>query len=268
VNDTYFSEFWLSVVTVVRDDPTGFQSTIATFLEQDREGVEFIVIDSSRDAESIPKILEKSPHLNAECIWVQPRGIYPAMNVGLERARGKYVFFANAGDSFFSQDVLGEVHQLVTEFGPVWVVGRVAILSSRGSQVITEPFDFDRERPHLFARGKFPPHQGTVVRVDTLKALGGFSCDYSIAADYHMALRLGEVARPLVSDLVLMTFYEGGVSTLKWKKSFREFHRARQDVYSPRGVARWVEIFDTNWHYFRVWIYRNVLSQPLSRKKS
>ena len=260
------SDPWLSVVTVVRDDPEGFESTAESFQRQARYGVEFIVIDSSIDSDSIPRVLDLFPSLHGQYHWVQPRGIYPAMNKGLERAQGKYVMFANAGDVFFSDGVLGHIYRSVSEIDPVWLVGRVGILDSLGNLVITAPFDFGRERARLFARGKFPPHQGTVARVDALRSLGGFSTEYAIAADYHAALRLGEVSSPLVSNEVFMKFSEGGLSTQQWQKSFQEFHRAREAVYAPRGVARWVEFSDTYWHYFRVWVYRNVLARPRTSK--
>jgi len=255
------SDPWLSVVTVVRDDPEGFESTAASFHGQARDGVEFIVIDGSSDTGAIPRVLELFPTLHGQYHWVQPRGIYPAMNEGLERARGKYVMYANAGDLFYSDDVLGHIHRSIRAIEPVWVVGRVGILDSLGNLVVTAPVNFDRERSRLFARGIFPPHQGTVARVDALRTLGGFSTEYSIAADYHAALRLGEIASPLISDEVLMTFSQGGVSTQQWQKSFEEFHRARQSVYAPRGIARWVELSDTYWHYLRVWAYRNIFAR-------
>jgi len=254
-------DLWLSVVTVVRNDVKGFESTIISLQGQVRDGVEFIVVDGSSDPDEIPRVLEQFSDLNAIYKYVQPTGVYPAMNVGLELARGEYILFANAGDSFTSGEVLGHMRKIVEQRAPFWIVGRVCIVDVQGHSVITDLINFSKERSRLFARGKFPPHQATIARVKTLRSLGGFSGEYSVAADYHVALKLGEIAPPHITDQVLMAFSEGGLSTQQWQKSFGEFHRARQAVYAPRGVARWVELSDTYWHYFRVWVFRNIFAR-------
>jgi hypothetical protein len=40
---------WLSVITVVKDDAEGFARTAASLSQQNLEGVEYIVVDSSTD---------------------------------------------------------------------------------------------------------------------------------------------------------------------------------------------------------------------------
>ncbi len=252
---------WLSVITVVRNDPEGFQLTLASLQSQELAGVEFVVIDSSDNRAEIPALLESCPEISVNYYWVEPRGIYAAMNTGIDIAKGEYVFFANAGDSFFSDSVLASMRNLLNGAEPVWVVGRVHIIETNGNVVTTSRLNFEAERDRLFARGIFPPHQATVVRTRELKSIGGFSEQFAIAADYHAALKLAKISTPVVVDNVFMTFHEGGVSTQQWRESFKEFHQARLDVFAPIGIARLVETFDTYRHYATVWLHRNVMSR-------
>ena len=248
---------WLSVVTVVRNDPQGFESTIQSLARQDLTGVQFVVIDGSDDRDEIPQILSGFPELSSNYFRQKPEGIYSAMNAGLEVAVGEYVLFANAGDTFYSDYVLANIRQSLCGDSPAWMVGRVCIIDTDGNSVVTQPLNFEAERARLFARGFFPPHQATIVRSETLRSLGGFSQRYSIAADYHAALRLAELSPPLITDVVIISFSEGGVSTQRWRESFKEFHKARLEVYTPRGTKRVMELVDTYWHFSRVWVYRN-----------
>ncbi len=91
---------WLSVVTVVKDDLDGFQRSIDSLSDQFLRGVELVVVDSSTDCLVIPGYMEEFLIQNFQYEWATPRGIYPAMNKGLELARGEYIYFLNAGDTF------------------------------------------------------------------------------------------------------------------------------------------------------------------------
>ena len=98
------------MITVVKDDPEGFARTLDSLVRQDLSGVEFVVVDSSRDRSAVPDLVADVPCLY---LWTEPRGIYAAMNAALARASGEMAYFANAGDTFADDDVLSRVRPLV-----------------------------------------------------------------------------------------------------------------------------------------------------------
>jgi hypothetical protein len=51
-----------------------------------------------------------------------------------------------------------------------------------------------------------------------------------------MMLRLSLFGDPVESGEVWADFYEGGLSTMRWRHAIREFHRARMDVLRPEGI--------------------------------
>ena len=51
-------------------------------------------------------------------------------------------------------------------------------------------WSYDDERARLFARGRFPAHQGVVVRTEALRDQGGFDLSFAVVADYLSILRL------------------------------------------------------------------------------
>lgn len=248
---------WLTVVTVVKDDPAGMRRSVGSLVAQDLDGVEYIVNDASDDGDAVPDVLAGVDHRYA---WMPPTGIYPAMNAALATATGAYVYFLNAGDAFRSADVLRRVREALAA-EPAWAYGEVEIVHADGTRVVTPRWDYASEKAAQFSNGRFPPHQGTFARREALLAFGGFDPRYSIVADYAAFLRLGRIADPLYLDLVVATFAEGGVSTTRWPESLRQFHRARREILRPRGWASAREYAGTVRQAAAMTAYRGVVSR-------
>ena len=249
---------WLSVVTVVKDDLEGFKRSMNSFHDQNLSGVELVVVDSSADSSQVQAFLSEFPSQEFRYEWVAAQGIYSAMNHALEMVQGDYIYFLNAGDLFVDHSVIRDLGDLVAENSPTWIVGRVEILEQSGTRVTSSSWDFKAEKKALFARGLFPPHQGTVVRTDVLRSLGGFNEDFIISADYAAALSLSQVHDPLMTDRVIATFCEGGVSTTRWQDSFREFHKARIEIFAPRGLSALSERTRYWKHFANVWFVKKL----------
>ncbi|MFM8154859.1 MAG: glycosyltransferase [Actinomycetes bacterium] len=253
------SDTWLSIVTVVKDDPDGFIRTLNSIRTQELLGVELCVIDSSRDSSVIESAIANAAGLVHSYSWTAPAGIYPAMNAGIAEASGEFVYFLNAGDVLASSDVLARLRVAIETNSPSWLFGPVDIVSADGSAVTTPPWDYAAEKRALFGRGHFPPHQGTLARRELLSSIGGFDTSYRIAADYAAFLELSKVSDPLVVDFVIAKFEEGGVSSVKWQESFREFHRARREILRPTGTAALREQVDTRIHFAKVFAYKELI---------
>lgn len=255
------SEPWLSVITAIKDDPSGLVRTMESLRSQDLDGVEMIVVDGSKDPDTVRAICSGF----ADVHWETPTGIYAAMNSGLMRARGAYVQFLNAGDVLHASNVIERVRRSLASSSCEWAFGPVELIGEDGTRVVTPPWDYHREKAYSFARGHFPQHQGMFVRRSTLMDLGGFSVEYRIAADYRSFLQLSTLADPQILDLIVADFEEGGASTIHWQESFREFHRARHEVLQPSGMTALRERLDSLTHFGRVWAYREVV-RPLKRR--
>ncbi len=249
---------WLTVVTVVKDDPAGMLGTVTSLREQDMTGVEYVVVDSSGDPAPVQGALTG---LDAQYSWTTPAGIYPAMNTGLATATGDYVYFLNAGDRLHAQDVLARVRTIAERTTPVWMYGEVEILEAGGSAVVTPRWDYRREQSTSFSNGHFPPHQGTFARRSALRAVGGFDPAYTIVADYAAFLQLSRLADPVYLDLIVATFVEGGVSTISWPESLRQFHRARRSILAPRGTAAAREYVGTVRQAVAMGLHRGIVSR-------
>ena len=252
---------WLSVVTVVKDDPEGLARTLASVADQQHGAgagrIEVVVLDGSGDRESVEAslgVLAGGGEISLRYEWSPPRGVYPAMNEAAGLATGEYLLFLNAGDEFFDPQAVAAIRRAVDSASspPAWLYGQVCFVGSSGRGTVPIPFDYAAERSWCFSRGRFPAHQGTVVRRDVLLGLGGFDESYRICADYACFLRLVGIANPIELPETIATFHEGGISTVRWRQSIGEFHRARVQVLAPRGLSRIRELIGTSAQYSRM----------------
>ncbi len=234
----------LSIVTVVKDDLPGLLKTQSSLVGQTSQNFEWVIVDGS-GASAEPGSATDHLSIPNNYLWLAPTGIYPAMNTGLNRALGDYVWFINAGDLVADEFTVEELLKVLNKHRPSWLVGQVEFTHPDGSTVTPPPFDYQAEKKRLFARGRFPPHQGTIARKSLLRELDGFNEDFHIAADYEMALRLSLIADPIVLPENLARFSVGGVSSSNWTRSLKEFRSARHSVFDIRGARRLHEAVDS-----------------------
>ena len=100
--------FKFSIITVVKNDPGNLEITLKSILDQECSNYELIVIDGNSGDETL-KVLKKYRN-NIDVLITEPdKGIYDAMNKGIKLANGEWLHFLNAGDSYFSKDVLNKI---------------------------------------------------------------------------------------------------------------------------------------------------------------
>lgn len=245
----------LSIITVVKDDPEGLQGTLTSIDAQGEVDAEVVIVDGSSNA--LENVTLSS--LPWRIVRQSPRGIYPAMNAGLENAGAQYVYFLNAGDTFSAKDTLKHILSGLHDApGLSWAFGAVEFFDMNGNPLPEPAWSYEVERRRLFARGLFPAHQGVVARTDVLRELGGFDESYTVAADYKLMLQLSICAAPIRWDWPIARFQQGGTSTQRWWTAIREFHRARSEVFQVAGQRRVVERFDTARHSTRSFAARAI----------
>jgi putative colanic acid biosynthesis glycosyltransferase len=220
----------LSVVTVVRNDPAGLKATMASLRERlaqplEEGAVEHIVIDGSTNDEIRNFLLQQAI---APGSWVSEsdRGIYDAMNKGLERARGRYVLFMNAGDVFSS-----------------FFDWRLLVPHLRGgSRVLlayaVECFGNDRYlRPGLGREGHVfgaPSHQSTFYP-QAFFAQARYRLDLPVKGDGDYTKRAIEQVGALFLPTVVAEFALGGVSSNYTATRVLRRRLAEQEVWRERA---------------------------------
>lgn len=95
----------ISIITVVYNGAKSIEKTIHSVLNQTYKNIEYIIIDGGSTDNTIDIIKKYEGQF---FYWVSEpdKGIYDAMNKGLDAASGEWINFMNCGDSFFNNEVL------------------------------------------------------------------------------------------------------------------------------------------------------------------
>lgn len=95
----------ISIITVVYNSVNLIEETIKSVLEQDYPNLEYIIIDGG-SADGTIQLIKKYEGKISLFISEPDKGIYDAMNKGIEYAHGEWINFMNSGDCFCTNDVL------------------------------------------------------------------------------------------------------------------------------------------------------------------
>lgn len=102
----------ITIISVSYNCENAVEKTIESLAAQTYKDFEYLIIDGKSSDKTVEKI-EKYRRVfkNMRIISEPDKGIYDAMNKGVSRATGKYIFFLNFGDWFHDENVLENVVQ-------------------------------------------------------------------------------------------------------------------------------------------------------------
>ena len=90
----------ISIITICYNAASTITRTLRSVSAQTYPNIQYLIIDGASKDNTLELVRELAPE--AEIYSERDRGIYDAMNKGLDRATGDYVWYVNAGDALAS----------------------------------------------------------------------------------------------------------------------------------------------------------------------
>jgi glycosyltransferase involved in cell wall biosynthesis len=172
----------ITVITVVKNDPSGLTDTINSVSSQSYRNIEHIVIDGNSSDGTLDVIKVHSTSIN---LWISEPdgGIYDAMNKGIRLANGIWVNFLNSGDTFFENSTLEKLFAVSMNKDIDVIYGDFALKDI----ALTNPITIKARSLDSIYTGNVYSHQSCFVRKTTLVNYP-FNTNYKIAADYDQMI--------------------------------------------------------------------------------
>ena len=200
-------ELIISVITVNLNNKAGLTKTIDSVARQSYDHIEYIVIDGASTDGSVDILRENEKKM---ACWISEpdKGVYQAMNKGIDRATGDYLFFLNSGDYFADDTVIEKFVSLRPDadvvYGDIYLEKNGNLRPHRYPEKITMNF--------LYVRSLC--HQATFFKSYLFQQYGKYDEGFRIVSDWQFCLNL-YLNTPAVFkkiDLTISVFNNDGIS--------------------------------------------------------
>lgn len=198
----------ISIVTIVLNDLEGLKRTIESVKSLNFTDYEYIVIDGGSGNKSL-EFIKNEPTISK---WLseKDKGIYDAMNKGIQMSSGDYIHLLNAGDVYYSSDVFDSSYFLDGKDFLAW-----AVLKRGKRDIIWSP-----HKSKIYNSLRIA-HPGLIVKSSYYENNELYSLDYSLISDSIFILNNVKENNSNLYQNILVDMDGSGISTsLSWRNIY------------------------------------------------
>ena len=201
----------ISIIIPVLNNLNGLIKSIKSIVDQTYNDFEVWIIDGESNKETQQYLKT----LSAPFFWISEKdsGIYDAMNKGIEKSKGDWLYFLGSGDELANASVLQKISTQLGETESSLLSGKILY------QGDTNPFIYSNSKrikkpswnAFMWIRNGLH-HQGTFYKKQLFENRN-YSLDYHIFADYFFNLYLyKKKIKCFLSDELIAKCTSDGVS--------------------------------------------------------
>ncbi|MGN6196265.1 MAG: glycosyltransferase family 2 protein [Ginsengibacter sp.] len=216
----------VSIITVTMNSEKYLADCINSVRRQNHKDIEHIIIDGKSTDRTIAIILQNLNHIS---YWISEtdRGMYDAINKGLQMATGDIVGILNSDDMFASADSVKSIVDCFETTDTDSVYGDLVYVDAANTQKVTRYWKGVSYKRSRFRYGWMPAHPTFYVRRELIRQYGLYENHYYTAADYEFMARylfLHKVSSQYI-DAMLVKMRNGGISNENLKSRLRANRR-------------------------------------------
>ena len=178
----------ISMITATYNSEKTIERTIKSLLKQDYIDIEFIIIDGLSSDLTL-SIIDRYSKYVTKIISEKDKGIYEALNKGLDLATGDIIGFLHSDDYLNSNDVLSKVAYNFIKHKPDIFIGDILMINPLDKKIVRY-YKGSHNPEYFFSMGIMPPHPAVFVTKNTYDKYGKFNLKYRIASDYDFLFRI------------------------------------------------------------------------------
>lgn len=235
----------ITIVTVCLNAVREIETTILSVLNQTYSNIEYIVIDGG-STDGTKDIIQKYQRRIAHYISEPDKGIYDAMNKGIDLATGEWINFMNAGDCFVNENV-------ITNTVPALQGGHDVVF---GNTIMANGRQMKLSKGKLYP-DRFPKigHQSSFVKTSLMKE-NHFNTKYIISADFDFLYKMYKGGKAFFYlDMEVALYNMDGTSSNHRELLYREHCEIRNQRLSWKRLLKY-RIEDNLPICFMKWLLR------------
>jgi len=230
----------VSLITVCFNSENYIRDTLESVISQNYTLIEYIVIDGGSTDNTLNIIRTYERKFRGRLKWISEpdRGIYDAMNKGVQMATGEIVGILNSDDMYKEDDVINQVVEKFKHTRADCVYADLEYVDTVDTDRVVRRWT---AKSGSFVRGWNPPHPSTFIRKDVYEKFGLYKVDYKISSDYDLLFRVihkGK-ARTAYLNKSIVKMRVGGTSTSGFRSNIiasKEIYKTLKEYDEPLGL--------------------------------
>lgn len=211
----------VSIITITYNSEKTLKDTIESVINQSYPEIEYIIKDGgSKDA----TLAITSAYLDRLKVVSTPdKGIYDAMNQGVQQATGDIIGVINSDDFYPDELVVQRVVEYMEKHQVDAVYGDLQYVDAEDTSKVLRYWKAGNYKRENFLKGWMPPHPTFFVKRKIYEQFGYFNANFKSAGDYEIMLRFlfRHKASTGYIPHILVKMRAGGVSNVSLHNRIR-----------------------------------------------
>lgn len=234
----------LSIVSICYNNLKGLKKTLEIF-ENHKWGndIELVIIDGN-STDGTKEFLNQQ-QITKNFISESDKGIYNAMNKGIDKANGQYLWFLNSGDYAFNEKAVQSILNAI-EKNPDAIYGETMLVDTNGKELGLRSTITGKEFPEnlnwkSFKMGMNIGHQSFIIKKELCLK---YNENYRYVSDIDWMIRCLKQCQNIIKiPQIISCFTLDGFSTQKRKESNLERFNVLKNHYG---------IISNLWHHLLI----------------
>ncbi len=216
----------VTLITATYNSEKYLEDCIVSVINQKFKNIEHIIIDGKSRDGTVAIIKKYESHI-AKWISETDKGMYDAINKGMEMATGDVIGILNSDDMLDSDEVMDWVVNAFEEMKVDSIYGDLEYVDPTDTNKIHRIWKGKEYKRSLFKVGWMPAHPTFYFKRELFKKYGGYENHYYSAADYEFMARY--LYKYRISSYYLpkliVKMRSGGQSNSSFRQRFRANRR-------------------------------------------
>ena len=231
----------VSIITISYNSEETIEDTILSVINQNYENIEYNIIDGGSN-DKTQEIINKYKSNISNIISEKDRGIYDAMNKGVNISSGDIIGILNSDDIYLDNNVITDIVSKIKDNDAIYA--DLVYVDRLNIDKVNRYWKSGKYKKGAFLYGWMPPHPTFFVKRDCYNKYGLYNTTLQSASDYELMLRFIHKYKISLSYLprVITKMRIGGVSNISLLNRYKA-NREDKMAWKINGIKSYFFTF-------------------------
>ncbi|GHU67781.1 glycosyl transferase [Bacteroidia bacterium] len=223
----------ISIITICFNNEADIRPTIESVVNQTYPDIEYIIVDGASKDKTLDIVNAYQSQIS-KIISEPDKGLYDAINTGIQNATGDVVGLIHAGDRLYGNHVIEKLAKHFEE-NDIDISYGYAVTYNQNDKIVRIGKTPEYHRT-LVRLGWMPSHQSIYIKREIFDLYGYYNLNFHPYSDYELFVRFFYFTELKIKkiDLYVNKFYLGGISTNSTKRKLK-LRKLILDVWRCHG---------------------------------